>query len=236
MKTIYHPSDKRGFADHGWLKSHHSFSFASYYNPEQIRFGLLRVLNDDSVAGGMGFGSHPHDNMEIISIPLSGSLEHQDSMGNKHVISQGEVQVMSAGTGVTHSEKNHSKTEPVNFLQIWIFPKLKDIQPKYDQKLFPFNEHKNDLLPLISPDGRENTLVINQDAFFYHGHITEGQGINFKLNDPKHGVYIFVLEGGISIEENKLSTRDGLGIYETDAIKINGLKESSFILMELPMN
>lgn len=236
MRKVFFPSIERGYADHGWLKSYHSFSFASYYNPEKIHFGLLRVLNDDMVSGGMGFSSHPHDNMEIISIPLSGSLEHQDSMGNKHVISTGEVQVMSAGKGVIHSEKNHSKTEPVNFLQIWIFPKERNIEPRYDQKLFSFTEHKNALLPLVSPNGNANTLSINQDAYFYHGNITENATINFSLNDSKHGLYLFMLEGELEVDGQKLMTRDALGIAEVDQISIQGIKHSSFILIEIPMN
>lgn len=169
MKIIVHKAGSRGFADHGWLKSNHTFSFANYYNPERIRFGTLRVLNDDIIEGGSGFGEHPHDNMEIISIPVYGALEHKDSMGNKKVIHDNEVQVMSAGRGVYHSEYNHSKSDDANFLQVWIFPKEKDIDPGYAQREFNENDLKNNLRLLVSPDKNTDTLWINQDAYISMG-------------------------------------------------------------------
>lgn len=235
MKTVYHPADRRGHANHGWLDTYHSFSFADFYDPERIHFGMLRVLNDDSVAGGMGFGTHPHDNMEIISIPLKGALEHQDSMGNKHVISAGEVQVMSAGTGVMHSEKNKDHHETVNFLQIWILPRLKNIEPRYDQRKFDFSRVKNDFLPLISPDGENDTLHINQYAWFYYGALSQKEKLSYNLKKTGHGVYIFVLEGELKVDSQILHRRDGLGISEATQFDLTANTETTFIVMEIPM-
>jgi quercetin 2,3-dioxygenase len=212
MKKVIHRAETRGLADHGWLKSYHTFSFANYHNANRMRFGLLRVLNDDRVAAGEGFGQHPHDNMEIISIPLQGSLEHKDSMGNQTVIRPNEVQIMSAGTGVRHSEYNHSKTEEVKFLQIWVFPKERNIKPRYEQKLYPHEERKNKLLTVVSPDHNVGSLWINQDAYFSLTDLDEGKSLNYKINKKGNGVYIFVLEGTIEAGGETLNKRDGMGI------------------------
>src|SRR6195952_706652 len=195
MKKTFHPANERGHNDIGWLKANFSFSFGPYYNPEKVQFGVLRVLNDDIIAGGAGFGTHPHDNMEIITIPLSGALEHKDSMGNIGVIKSGEVQVMSAGSGVTHSEYNHSQTEAANTLQIWLFPKERNIKPRYDQKNFNELLSPNQFTTLISPDKSEDTLWINQDATFSLGDFELGQKIDYTVKTPGNGVYIFVIEG-----------------------------------------
>lgn len=235
MKTILHKADTRGHADHGWLNSHHTFSFANYYEPERMHFGLLRVLNDDTVAPSMGFGSHPHDNMEIVSIPLSGSLEHKDSMGNAAVIKSGEVQIMSAGTGVTHSEKNHSNSDPVKFLQIWVFPKERNIKPRYDQRLYSEADKKNKLLTVISPDKDSDTMWINQDAYFSLGSLDKDVSIDYKLKREGNGIYIFVLEGSLEAAGTKLDRRDGLGISEAGSITIKASTQAEVLLMEVPM-
>jgi hypothetical protein len=236
MKKIIHRADSRGLADHGWLKSYHTFSFANYYNPERMRFGLLRVLNDDSVAGGEGFGKHPHDNMEIISIPLKGSLEHQDSMGNKSVIQPNEVQIMSAGTGVKHSEYNHSKTEEVKFLQIWVFPKENNIAPRYEQKVFSEQERKNQLKLVVSPGREDGALWINQDAYFSLGDLEQGVSINYKIKKEGNGVYLFVLEGTVDAAAESLNRRDGLGISESNSFDIKATSAAKILLMEVPMS
>jgi len=236
MKKIVHRAETRGLADHGWLKSYHTFSFANYHNPERMRFGLLRVLNDDSVAAGEGFGKHPHDNMEIISIPLSGSLEHQDSMGNKIVIQPNEVQIMSAGTGVKHSEYNHSQTEDVKFLQIWVFPKEKNISPRYEQKVFSEQERKNQLKLVVSPGREDGALWINQDAYFSLGDLDQGTSLNYKIRKEGNGVYLFVLEGTIEAAGETLQRRDGLGVSETNSVDIKAGSAAKVLLMEVPMN
>src|SRR5688572_5326587 len=195
MKTVLHTANSRGHADHGWLNAYHSFSFASYYDPARVHFGALRVLNDDTVDGGMGFGMHPHDNMEIITIPLSGELEHKDSMGNTGVISKGEVQVMSAGTGVHHSEKNKNANEQVKLLQIWVFPNKKNVKPRYDQKAFDLSASKNQLVNIVSPMGEATGLNIHQDAWFHLGKFDKDTNTSYTLKDKQHGVYAFVLDG-----------------------------------------
>lgn len=235
MKTIIHRAESRGFADHDWLKSYHSFSFASYYNPDRMNFGLLRVLNDDSVAAGMGFGKHPHDNMEIVSIPLKGSLKHEDSMGNKMVIGPNEVQIMSAGTGVRHSEYNNSETEEVKFLQIWVFPKEKNIQPRYEQKVFNPEDRVNRFKTVVSPDGSGDALQINQDAYFVLGDLETGKSISYNLHDKSHGVYVFVLEGSIQAGGETLKRRDAIGITETDSFEIKANENAEVLLIEVPM-
>jgi len=189
MQPMYHDNQSRGLADHGWLKSRHTFSFADYYNPERMNFGILRVLNDDIVTPSMGFGTHPHENMEIISIPLSGSLRHQDSMGNKHIISTGEVQIMSAGSGITHSEYNNSPSGDVNFLQIWVLPKERDITPRYDQKVFDEGNRKNRFQLLVSPENSDKTVLINQDAWFSLADIEAEKQVTYEKNNKKNGVY-----------------------------------------------
>ena len=234
MKTIYHAAGSRGHANHGWLNSFHTFSFANYYNPERVNFGALRVLNDDTVIGGMGFGKHPHDNMEIISIPLEGDLEHQDSMGNKAIIKKGEVQLMSAGTGVTHSEKNHDTKNPVKFLQIWVIPEKRNIQPRYEQEVFEAEGRKNAIQMVISPNGsKDGGLKINQKAWFS---LVDLSGeIIYDLKDTSNGVYVFVLEGNVEVANQKLNKRDGLGIWETETLNLKTDTFAEILLMEVPM-
>jgi redox-sensitive bicupin YhaK (pirin superfamily) len=234
MKTIYHAADTRGHANHGWLNSFHTFSFANYYNPERVNFGALRVLNDDTVTGGMGFGKHPHENMEIISIPLEGDLEHQDSMGNKAIIKKGEVQLMSAGTGVTHSEKNHDATNPVKFLQIWVIPEKRNIQPRYEQEVFEAEGRKNTIQMVISPIGtNDGGLKINQKAWFS---LVDLSGeIVYDLKDKSNGVYVFVLEGNVEVVNQKLNKRDGLGIWEAETVNLKTDTYAEILLMEVPM-
>ena len=235
MKTIYYPANERGHNDIGWLKANFSFSFGSYYNPEKVHFGVLRVLNDDIIAAGAGFGTHPHDNMEIITIPISGALEHKDSMGSIGVIHTGEVQIMSAGSGVTHSEYNHSKTEAANTLQIWLFPKERNIKPRYDQKNFNDVLKPNELTTIISPVKSDDTLWINQDAIFSMGDFEPGQNINYTIKTPGNGVYIFVIAGSAKLNDNLLNKRDGLGVYNTSSFTIETEAQSRLLLIEIPM-
>ena len=233
--TILHKADTRGDADHGWLHSKHTFSFASYHDPERIHFGALRVLNDDTVQGGMGFGTHPHDNMEIISIPLEGDLEHKDSMGNVTVIKHGDVQVMSAGTGIRHSEYNKNKEEDVKFLQIWIFPDKKNVKPRYDQITLDINDRHNKLQQILSPDADDGGVWIHQNAWFHLGDFDKGVSAKYKYHAKGNGLYIFNLKGDLKINEQIINTRDGLGIWDTDSIKIEAETNAEFLLMEVPM-
>lgn len=237
MKTVLHKANTRGHAEHGWLDSWHTFSFAGYYDPSRIHFGALRVLNDDTVAAGMGFGKHPHDNMEIISIPLEGDLEHGDSMGNVAVIRQGDVQAMSAGTGIVHSEKNKNNDKQVKFLQIWVFPNQKNVQPRYDQKTYSEADKHNKLLNVVSPLGTNDgsSVQIHQDAWFYMGKLDEGTKLNYEFNKKGNGVYAFVLDGNVTINENALNRRDGLGISEADKLTIKADSNAEILLMEVPM-
>jgi len=236
MKTVLYKANSRGHADHGWLNAWHSFSFAGYHDPARVHFGVLRVLNDDTVAGGMGFGMHPHDNMEIITIPLSGQIEHKDSMGNTGVISKGEVQVMSAGTGIQHSEKNKNPNEVVKLLQIWVFPDKKNVKPRYDQKAFDLDAAKNNLLTIVSPIGEKEGLNIHQDAWFSLGKLDKDFSTTYQLKNKEHGVYAFVIDGEVTINGEKLSRRDGIGITESNKLEIKADKESELLLMEVPMN
>ncbi|MEO6695907.1 MAG: pirin family protein [Ignavibacteria bacterium] len=235
MKKTIHKADSRGFADHGWLKSYHSFSFADYYNPERTRFGVLRVLNDDIVKGGMGFGTHPHVNMEIITIPIKGELAHKDSTGTKEVIRANEVQIMSAGSGLTHSEFNNSPTEDVNLLQIWIFPKEKNIAPRYDQKIFEPEAKKNTFLNIVSPDKNTGALWINQNAYFSIGDIDKDKTLSYEIKQKGNGMYIFVINGTIEVANEKLTSRDAIGIEDAEKIEINFLENSELLLIDLPM-
>lgn len=235
MKTTLHKSDSRGHANHGWLDTNHTFSFANYYNEERMHFGALRVLNDDFVEGGMGFGKHPHDNMEIISIPLSGDLEHKDSMGNTTVIKQNDVQIMSAGTGVQHSEYNKNKGEKVNFLQLWIFPKVRDIAPRYDQKTFDPAERINKLQQIVSPVETDSGVTINQDAWLHLGNFENGFSTNYTIKNKGNGVYVFVLSGDVTINDQKLNKRDGFGIWEVDEFLISANPNAEILLIEVPM-
>jgi len=232
---LLHKADSRGYANHGWLKSSHSFSFAGYHNPERVHFGTLRVLNDDRVSAAMGFSKHPHDNMEIVSIPLFGDLEHKDSMGNSTVIRQNDVQIMSAGTGIAHSEYNKNKDQEVHFLQIWILPKEHNITPRYDQKTFNRADRHNRLQTVVSPDGKEG-VAINQDAWFSMGIFEKGYKTEYQLNNSKSGVYAFVLEGDFVVNGQVLSYRDGLGILDSETIEIESLSEGAeILLMEVSM-
>lgn len=236
MKTKLHKAQSRGHANHGWLDSHHTFSFAGYYDPSRVNFGALRVLNDDIVKGGAGFGRHPHDNMEIISIPLAGALEHGDNAGGHGVIRSGEVQIMSAGSGITHSEKNASETESVNFLQIWVFPKMRDIQPRYDQKLFPAEDRINKFQTVVSPVKDGNALWINQDAWFSLGKLKAGNSSDYTFNKKDSGVYAFVIDGDVTVNGEKLNKRDGLGVWDTDKLTVVAGSDAEVLLMEVPMN
>ena len=236
MNTVIHRAETRGSASHGWLNSHHTFSFANYHNPKRMNFGVLRVLNDDRVQEGMGFGTHPHDNMEIISIPLEGDLEHKDSMGNIAVIKEGDVQIMSAGTGITHSEYNKDKDKEVKFLQIWVFPKEKNIRPRYDQISIKGIEEHNKFYQVVSPNKDEQGVWINQDAWFHLGQFTKGNSDEYKINKTGNGVYAFILEGEVEIGNEKLSRRDGIGIWNTESIRIKATENARVLLMEVPMN
>lgn len=235
MNTILHKAATRGHANHGWLDSHHSFSFANYYNPERMNFGVLRVLNDDKVAPDMGFGTHPHDNMEIISIPLEGDLEHQDSMGNKAIIKEGDVQVMSAGTGIFHSEYNKNKDKEVKFLQIWVFPNKRNVQPRYDQISIRDIEKQNELYQVLSPNAGDQGVWVHQNAWFHLGKFDATIETSYPLKDKNNGVYIFVLEGEVEVEGQKLEKRDGFGLWNTSKISLKALSNSSVLLMEVPM-
>jgi quercetin 2,3-dioxygenase len=235
MKTVFHKADTRGHAYHGWLDAHHTFSFANYYDPLRIQFGALRVLNDDIVQGGRGFGQHPHDNMEIITIPLRGSLEHKDNTGGHGIIKAGEVQVMSAGTGVQHSEVNASATEEVNLLQIWVFPRQKNVQPRYDQKQFSVDGRINKWQTIVSPAKDTEALWVNQDTWFSLGKFTKGFSKEYVLNKVGHGVYAFVIEGDVTINGQKLNRRDGLGIWDIDKLTVVADNDAEVLLMEVPM-
>ena len=234
--TVLHKADSRGHANHGWLDSHHTFSFANYYNPERMHFGVLRVLNDDIVASGRGFGTHPHDNMEIISIPLSGDLEHKDSMGNTTVIKQGDIQVMSAGTGIQHSEFNKNKDQDVRFLQIWLFPNKRRVTPRYDQISLDTEKMKNNLLQVLSPNADDEGVWIHQDAWFHIGQLDKGFKTEYTLkNKDKNGVYAFVIDGAVSIDGQALGRRDGLGIWNAAKLDIVADADARLLLMEVPM-
>jgi redox-sensitive bicupin YhaK (pirin superfamily) len=234
--AVLHQSATRGHANHGWLDSHHTFSFANYYNPERMHFGVLRVLNDDRVAPGMGFGTHPHDNMEIISIPLEGDLEHRDSMGNVAVIKRGDIQVMSAGKGITHSEYNANKDQQVKFLQIWVFPNKKNVEPRYDQLTLVEKDRHNTLQQVLSPNVADEGVWIHQQAWFHIGKFDKGHSAEYKLKRSGNGVYAFVLSGEWEIEGQQLATRDGFGIWDIQSLNIKALtQDAEILLMDVPM-
>lgn len=235
MKTVLHKAASRGHADHGWLESYHTFSFANYYNPQRIHFGALRVLNDDRVSAGMGFGKHPHDNMEIISIPLSGELEHKDSMGNVAVIKEGEVQVMSAGSGVYHSEFNKRQDIDARFLQIWVFSNKKNVTPRYDQLSIRDVEKENAFYQILSPNSDDQGVWIYQDAWFHLGKFEAGKSDTYTWKKEGNGLYIFVLEGQAEVDGQLLDKRDGYGIWETDKVTIKATQDAKILLMEVPM-
>lgn len=235
MNTVIHRADTRGTANHGWLESHHTFSFANYHNPERIHFGVLRVLNDDCVQAGMGFGTHPHDNMEIISIPLEGDLEHKDSMGNVTVIKEGDVQIMSAGTGITHSEYNKNKDKEVKFLQIWVFPKRKNIKPRYDQISTNEIRKVDKFYQILSPNENDQGVSTNQDAWFSLGKFSKGASDNYKINKTGNGVYFFVLNGKVEINGETLSKRDGMGLWDIGSVTVDASENADILVMEVPM-
>ncbi|WP_268122578.1 pirin family protein [Roseivirga pacifica] len=234
MKTVVHTADSRGYANHGWLKSRHTFSFAGYYDPERVHFGALRVLNDDEVAAGQGFGTHPHDNMEIVSIPLFGDLEHKDSTGRHKVIKQGDVQIMSAGTGIQHSEYNHNADQDVHFLQIWVFPKKRGIEPRYEQKSYSAEDRMNKWQTVVSPEGGE-AVWINQDAYFSLANLDAGETLTYKTNKAGNGVYLFVLNGEVTAAGEKLDTRDAVGVSETDSFEVKAGSYAEVLAIEVPM-
>lgn len=234
--TILHKADTRGDANHGWLHSRHTFSFADYYNPDRVNFGALRVLNDDIVEAGKGFGTHPHDNMEIISIPLEGDLEHRDSMGNIAVIQHGDVQVMSAGTGIFHSEYNKNEDRLVKFLQIWVFPNKKNVKPRYDQITLNIADRHNKLQQVLSPSPDDEGVWIHQNAWFFMGNFDKGFSADYKIKVRGNGVYAFMLKGDATINDQPLSTRDGLGIWDVEFLSIKADSDAEILLMEVPMN
>jgi hypothetical protein len=234
--TVLHPADSRGHVNLGWLHSFHSFSFGHWYDPERIHFGALRVLNDDTVEAGMGFGTHPHDNMEIISIPLEGDLEHKDSMGNVAVIKHGDVQVMSAGTGISHSEYNKSKDNRVKFLQIWVFPNKRNVKPRYDQITLNTEERHNRWQQIVSPDAKGEGVWIHQDAWLHLGRFDKGVSSVYQLKKKGNGVYAFVLSGSVTFNNQPLNTRDGFGIWNVDEISVRAERDTEILLVEVPMN
>lgn len=236
MEKIVHRADSRGVADHGWLRSYHTFSFAGYQNPERMHFGKLRVLNDDTVDPGQGFGTHAHDNMEIISIPLQGALVHEDSMGNIHEIKAGEVQVMSAGTGIRHSEFNRSDTESVNFLQIWILPKQRNIAPHYEQKLFDTAQRNGQFQALVSPDRQEGSLWINQDAYVSMADFAVASKGIYSVKKQGNGLYLFLIRGQVMIEGELLAERDALGLSNLSTIEMDAQDNSQILCIEVPLD
>jgi len=236
MKKIFHASSTRGEANHGWLHAKHSFSFANYFDPKRIQFGALRVLNDDIIAPGMGFGSHPHDNMEIITIPLEGALEHKDSMDNIGVIEADEIQVMSAGTGIFHSEYNKNKDKQVKVLQLWVLPNEKNVTPRYDQKSIKELKKPNTLYPIVTPDPNGPAMWIHQDAWFHMGDFNQSTEIEYKINKDGNGVYVFLIEGSAEIAGEAIKKRDALGIWETDRFNLKMASNSRVLLIEVPLN
>ena len=234
--TVLHEASSRGHANHGWLDSYHSFSFANYYDPARMNFGVLRVLNDDTVDAGQGFGTHPHDNMEIISIPLEGALEHKDSMGTRAVIKRDDIQVMSAGTGVRHSEYNASKTEPVKFLQIWVMPNKKNATPRYDQITLNDADRDNKFDQILSPSPDDAGVWIHQDAWFQLGRFDKDKEANYKVQRSGNGVYAFVLSGEVTVNGHKLNRRDGLGVRDVESLNIKADSDNvELLLMDVPM-
>lgn len=235
MKSVLHKAKTRGHANHGWLDTWHTFSFADYYDPERIHFGVLRVLNDDTIAPGKGFGMHPHDNMEIITIPLYGALEHKDSMDNSAVIESGDVQVMSAGTGIMHSEFNKNSHKEVRLLQIWVFANKADVEPRYDQVSLKDIEKEDEMFQILSPDSEDEGVWIYQDAWFHMGNLSEGWKGKYRLKKKSNGVYLFVIEGDLTVEGEKLNKRDGMGVWDTNSIALKAESRSKVLLMEVPM-
>lgn len=234
--TVLHKANTRGHADHGWLNAYHTFSFSSYYNSDRVQFGMLRVLNDDTVAAGMGFGTHPHDNMEIITIPLEGDLAHKDSMGNAETIKSGDIQVMSAGTGIQHSEFNPNQDIQTKLLQIWVFPKVRNVVPRYQQITLNPEDRKNKLQQILSPNPEDEGVWIYQDAWFHLGKFDKGVAATYQLKKEGNGLYVFVLRGNITVDGQELETRDGFGIWDFNELEIKATSDAEFLLMEVPMN
>ena len=235
MDKVIHQANERGYSNHGWLKSYHSFSFANYVNPNKTHFGALRVLNDDTVDIGRGFGMHPHQNMEIISIPLAGDLEHQDNMGNRSVIQKGDVQVMSAGTGILHSEYNKNQDQEVQFLQIWVIPNQNNVAPRYDQISTSSLKKRNQLYQILSPTPADNGVWIYQDAWFHVGDFDKDQTQTYEIKKAGNGVYTFVIKGGVKISGENLGLRDAIRIWDTHAIQISGENDSRILIIDAPM-
>ena len=235
MKKTFHASGTRGEANHGWLHAKHSFSFAQFFNPERIQFGALRVLNDDIIAPAMGFAAHPHNNMEIITIPLEGALEHKDSMDNIGVVAADEIQVMSAGTGVTHSEYNKNKDQPLNLLQLWVLPNQQNVTPRYDQKNLTSLKKTNALYSVITPNPESDGMWIHPDAWFHLGDFDQKTTVPYSLHKKGNGVYAFMIEGGAFIEGVSLEKRDALGLWETEGFTITAKENSRILLIEVPM-
>jgi len=236
MKKIIQRAEERGHANHGWLNAYHSFSFANYHDPAKVHFGMLRVFNDDTIAPSMGFGMHPHDNMEIVTIPLKGAVKHRDNMGNEGVIKAGDVQVMSAGKGVVHSEYNASATEPLNLFQIWVFTKTRDIQPHYDQLAFKPEDRKNKFQVLVSPNKEAGTLWLNQDVWFNLGDFTKGETVSYSPKLKTNGVYLMVVNGKVEVEGETLGKRDAIGIWDIDKTNIKVLEDAELLLIDVPMD
>lgn len=233
--SVLHKADTRGVANLGWLDSRHTFSFSHYYNANRMNFGALRVLNDDTVAPGMGFGKHPHANMEIVSIPLEGDLEHQDSMGNQTVIRKGDIQIMSAGTGVEHSEYNKNADKEVKFLQIWVIPNKQNAAPRYDQITLTEADRQNRFQQILSPNPDDDGVWINQNAWFHLGKFAAGTIAQYTLKQKGNGIYAFVLSGNVEINNQQLGPRDGFGVWESESLKVLSNSDSEILLMEVPM-
>jgi redox-sensitive bicupin YhaK (pirin superfamily) len=233
--TVIHKANERGHADHGWLNAYHSFSFANWYNPDKVQFGVLRVLNDDTIAPGMGFGTHPHDNMEIITIPLEGDLAHKDSMGNEEIIKFGDVQVMSAGTGIRHSEFNPNEDKRTKLLQIWLFPNKRNVEPRYQQITLDVKDRQNKLQQILSPNPEDAGVWIHQDAWFHMGKFKKGITETYTVKRNENGVYAFVISGSVTINGQVLETRDALGITNTEQLEITAHSDAEILLMDIPM-
>ena len=236
MQTQIYKADSRGQADYEWLKANYSFSFANYYNPQQVHFGVLRVLNDDVIAASGGFDTHPHDNMEIITIPLSGQLAHKDSMGHVSYIKSGEVQVMSAGKGIFHSEFNGSDTEALNLFQIWLFPNLKNVEPRYQKISIADVARKNELYQILSPSADDQGVWIYQDAWFHMGDLDSGWSGSYQTKKEGNGIYLMVIEGDVKVGDALLHKRDAIGITNVSEIEISADSNARLLIMDVPMN
>jgi len=234
-KKIIHKADSRGYFDYGWLKTHHTFSFSNYYDPERVNFGMLRVLNDDEIEGGQGFGTHPHGDMEIVTIPLEGAVAHKDSTGGEGVIYPDEIQIMPAGTGILHSEFNHLNDGSTKLLQLWIFPDKKGHRPRYGQKFFDSEERKNQFQFIVTPEKKEGNLWLNQDAYLSLTDLGKNKSLNYNIHTKGNGVYLFLIDGKISAGDETLSRRDGIGIWDTEEFSITANEDSKILLIEIPM-